>query len=72
MPRYIKIEENEDGTITGSMNVGDQEMNFVLDLPFEALLTTMGTLALRNEEAAEHLHQVTESIVMIPDGPEGL
>jgi hypothetical protein len=62
--RFIKFEENEDNTISGSMDVGFGEINFLIEMSFDTLATVMQTLA---PEAQQQIQQVAKTVTVIPD-----
>lgn len=66
MPRFIHLEENDDGTTTVTTNVGGEEMTFLFQIDFDGMAEMITGPAL--EEAAE---MVTETVIHIPNRPEG-
>ena len=68
MPRYLKMEENEDGTILGTSNINGTEETFLIPFSFDQLVSTM----LGRPEFMAEAVEVTHGVVVVPNDIAGL
>lgn len=75
MKRFIRMEDNEDGTCTMQMYLGemtkDEELSVVFNMAFDLLMEMMGAMSLA-QEYQDVLMQNPNIVTEIPNSPESI